>query len=55
MKPDYRNRIRAFVMKLNDMGYTEVRLIDTTGGLFMSPREAKWMGRSGSALLIGRK
>ena len=47
--------MRSFVRKLEDMGYEKVELIDTTNGLFMSPWEAKWMGLSGSALLIGRK
>ncbi len=47
--------MRAFVQKLRDMGYAEVRLIDTTDGTFMSKKEAGWMGLSGSALLIGRK
>ena len=47
--------MQAFVRKLKDMGYADVRLIDTTDGKFMSKREAAWMGLSGSALLIGRK
>ena len=45
----------AFVEKLKSMGYEEVRLIDTTDGMFMSRSEARWMGLAGSALLIGRK
>ena len=47
--------MQAFVDKLREMGYEKVELIDTTGGMFMSPREAKWMALSGSALLVGRK
>jgi len=47
--------MRAFVRKLKNMGYEKVELIDTTNGLFMSLWEAKWMGLSGSALLIGKK
>ena len=47
--------MNAFVEMLKAMGYEEVRLIDTTDGLFMSRREALWMDLSGSALLTGRK
>ena len=47
--------MQAFVKKLRDLGYAEVRLIDTTDGMFMTRKEAGWMGLSGSALLIGRK
>ncbi len=47
--------MQTFVDKLREMGYEKVELIDTTGGMFMSPREAKWMALSGSALLVGRK
>lgn len=45
----------AFAEELKRLGYQEVRLIDTTDGLFMSPKEAKWLGLRGSALLVGRK
>ena len=37
------------------MGYEKVELIDTANGMFMSPREARWMALSGSALLLGKK
>ena len=47
--------IHAFVQKLEDMGFREVKLINTTSGLFMKKSEAAWMGLSGSALLIGKK
>ncbi len=47
--------MQAFVAKLREMGYERVELIDTTRGMFMSPREAGWMALSGSALLTGRK
>ena len=47
--------MQAFVRKLKDMGFEDVRLINTTDGKFMTKREAAWMGLSGSALLIGRK
>lgn len=45
----------AFCEKLRDMGYTDVRLIDTTDGTFMSKREAKRLMLQGSTLLVGRK
>ncbi|MCR4739321.1 MAG: class I SAM-dependent methyltransferase [Lachnospiraceae bacterium] len=47
--------MNAFVEKLKKMGYEDVRLIDTTKGMFMTGFEAAWMGLSGSALLVGRK
>ncbi len=47
--------MQSFVKKLQDMGYQEVKLIDTTDGMFMKRSEAGWMGLSGSALLTGRK
>ncbi len=45
----------AFVRKLKDEGYEEVRLIDTTDGTFMGRKEAAWLGLAGSTLLIGKK
>ena len=45
----------AFLQKLRDEGYADVRLSDTTDGTFMENREAKWLGLGGSALLTGRK
>ena len=47
--------MHTFVQKLKDMGYEDVRLIDTTNGTFMTKKEAAWMELAGSALLIGRK
>ncbi len=47
--------MQAFAKKLKDMGYSEVQLIDTTSGKFMSRFEALWMELSGSTLLVGRK
>ena len=47
--------MQAFVQKLKDLGYAEVRLTDTADGTFLTKKEAGWMGLSGSALLIGRK
>ncbi|MBR3473755.1 MAG: class I SAM-dependent methyltransferase [Oscillospiraceae bacterium] len=47
--------MQLFVDKLRKMDYEKVELIDTTNGKFISPREAKWMALSGSALLLGKK
>ncbi len=47
--------MQAFVQKLKEMGYDNVELIRTDSGSFMSPWEARWMGLSGSALLVGKK
>ncbi|MCR5686167.1 MAG: class I SAM-dependent methyltransferase, partial [Lachnospiraceae bacterium] len=53
-KGRYRD-MQAFARKLKDMGYSEVQLIDTTNGKFMSRFEALWMSLSGSTLLVGKK
>lgn len=37
------------------MGYAEVKLIDTTDGMFMNRSEAFFMELSGSKLLVGKK
>lgn len=47
--------MESFVKKLKDMGYEDVKLVDTTNGMFMSKWESKWMGLSGSAILMGTK
>ncbi len=47
--------IHSFAEELKRMGYEEVKLMDTTKGMFMSENEARWMALSGSALLLGRK
>ena len=47
--------MQAFVQKLKDMGYDDVKLIDTTSGMFMNKWESIWLGLSGSAILMGRK
>ncbi len=47
--------MEMFAKKLKDMGYEEVKLIDTTSGMFMNKTEATWMGLSGSKILIGKK
>jgi hypothetical protein len=47
--------MQSFTKKLKEMGYEEVRLIDTTDGKWIRKGEAGWMGLSGSALLTGIK
>ncbi len=47
--------MQAFAGKLKDMGYSEVKIIDTTKGMFMTGFEALWMELSGSTLLVGKK
>ena len=45
----------AFIADLKAKGYEKVELIDTTQGLFMSPKEAKSLQLTGSTLLVGKK
>lgn len=47
--------MNKLVTKLKDMGYEKVKLLDTTDGLFMTPKEASILGLKGSALLVGKK
>ena len=47
--------MEAFAEKLRGMGYEEVRLIDTTDGMFLKKKEAAWLDLAGSTLLVGRK
>ncbi len=47
--------MEAFCQKLKEMGYAEVRMIDTTDGMFMSKKESKRLMLQGSTLLVGRK
>ena len=47
--------MNEFIKKLKKDGYQDVRLIDTTKGLFMGHKEALLLGLYGSTLLIGRK
>ncbi len=44
-----------FTDRLIEMGYKDVKLIDTTDGMFMTKCEAKVLGLSGSTLLTGTK
>ena len=55
MSEDRYGDMKAFAEKLKSMGYEEVRLIDTSKGMFMSEKEGKWLGLAGSTLLTGVK
>ena len=45
----------AFVADLKAKGYEKIELIDTTQGMFMTPKEAKSLQLAGSTLLVGKK
>ena len=47
--------MQMFVQRLKNMGYADVRLVPTDNGLFMSRREAFWLGLKGSAILVWKK
>ncbi len=47
--------MQSFMRKLKDMGYEDVRLIDTANGTWITKWEGIWMELKGSALLVGRK
>lgn len=53
-KPRYGD-MDELIKKLKTEGYEDVRLIDTTTGMFMGHKEAVWLGLAGSTLLVGRK
>ena len=55
MSPVRYGDMNAFVKKLKDSGYEDVRLIDTADGMFMRRKEAVLLGLAGSKLLTGRK
>ena len=47
--------METFVQRLKEMGYEDVRLIDTTDGTFLDRKEAVLLGLGSSRLLTGRK
>ena len=47
--------MNKFIEKLKAEGYEDIKLIDTTNGMFVGHREAKFLSLAGSMLLIGRK
>ena len=55
MKPKMYGDMDAFVQKLRDMGYEDVRLIDTATEAFGSRRRAGMMMLGDSRMLVGRK
>ena len=55
MKPKMYGDMEGFAQKLRDMGYQDVRLIDTAQEAFGSHRRAAMMMLGSSRLLVGRK
>ncbi|WP_138303555.1 MULTISPECIES: methyltransferase domain-containing protein [Eubacteriales] len=55
MKPRMYGDMEAFAQELRDMGYEDVRLIDTTREAFGSRRRAAMMMLGESRMLVGRK
>ena len=55
MKPRLYGDMEAFAQRLRDMGYEDVRLIDTAKEAFGSRRRAALMMLGDSKLLVGRK
>ena len=55
MKPRMYGDMEAFAQELRDMGYEEVRLIDTAQEAFGSRRRAALMMLGESRMLLGRK
>ena len=55
MKPRMYGDMEAFAQRLRDMGYEDVRLIDTAKEAFGSRRRAALMMLGDSRLLVGRK
>ena len=55
MKPRMYGDMEAFAQSLRDMGYEDVRLIDTAKEAFGSRRRAAMMMLGDSRLLVGRK
>lgn len=55
MEPARYGDMEAFMRRLKEQGYEDVRLIRTTDGSFMGKREGTLLGLGGSMLLVGRK
>ena len=55
MKPQMYGDMNAFVQKLKDMGYEDVRLIDTAREVFGSEQRAALLFLPHSTMLVGRK
>lgn len=55
MKPRMYGDMRAFAKKLEDMGFSEVRYVETAASIFGSKRRAAMMMLGNSAMIVGRK
>ena len=55
MKPRMYGDMESFAQELRDMGYQDVRLIDTAREAFGSKRRAALMMLGESRMLVGRK
>lgn len=55
MTPGRYGDMEAFAGRLRRQGYESVQLVDTSEGLFIEGREAKFLGLRGSMLLVGKK
>lgn len=55
MKPNMYTDMEGFVQKLKEMGYQEVRIVNTSELIFGSEKRAAWMMLGNSKLLVGRK
>ncbi|MDK8277838.1 class I SAM-dependent methyltransferase [Peptostreptococcus anaerobius] len=55
MKKSNYGNIQKFIEELKKEGYEDIKLIDTTDGMFVGHREAKFLSLAGSTLFIGRK
>ena len=55
MKPRLYGDIEAFAEKLRNMGYEDVRIIDTAEEVFGSHRRAALVMLGHSRMLVGRK
>jgi arsenite methyltransferase len=47
--------MQVFIEKLKNMGYENVKLVDTTNGIFMTKKEASMYNLCHSAILYGKK
>ena len=47
--------MHAFVQKLKEMGFAEVRYVETAADIFGSKRRAAMMMPGDSAMIVGRK
>ena len=55
MEPQMYGDMETFAQKLRDMGYEDVRLVDTTREIFGSPQRAVLLFLPHSTMLVGRK